>query len=183
MTQKIKYAIGILILGFLGGLFGELFPDSLKKKIEAIFPTSFASVWILAIILIVALSIWFVWKYEKGEDTVQPPVSNPPVSESQPTQPQLLSPTPIVVVVPAPVVTQTPAPKSQTNGQTSTKEQIVALIDAGEMDTALDILNERFLHKNATYMDLYKELFEQPNNFSSAAHRSKLKRFVMVYWK
>ncbi|MEY4938207.1 MAG: hypothetical protein RIS64_4568 [Bacteroidota bacterium] len=108
----------------MGGLFGELFPDSLKKKIEAIFPTSFASVWIVVIILIVALSSWFVWKYEKGEDTVQPPVSNPPVSESQPTQPQLLSPTPIVVVVPAPVVTQTPAPKSQTNGQTSTKEQI-----------------------------------------------------------
>jgi type IV secretory pathway VirB10-like protein len=176
-------AIVLVVLNIFIGLLGNLLPDALKKKIEGIFGNYSIIVWIVAIVVSVALYIWLARKSEKLEDNTQPPASNPPVSEPQPTQPQTLPPTPIVVVVPAPVVTQTPAPKSQTNGQTSTKEQIVALIDAGEMDTALDILNGRFLHKNATYMDLYKELFEQPNNFSSAAHRSKLKRFVIVYWK
>jgi hypothetical protein len=62
-----------------------------------------------------------------------------------------------------------------------TKDEIALLLDS-DIDAALEKMDTLFI-KNANYIDLSKEYFAQPNNFSLSSFRSKLKRFLNLNWK
>lgn len=59
------------------------------------------------------------------------------------------------------------------------KEEILNLIEQ-DIDKAFKELDKVFLNKNASYMDLSKEYYQQQNNFSLANFRSKLYRFTSI---
>jgi hypothetical protein len=158
MNNKRKYAIGIAFIGLLAGIWGEMFPESLKKQIEDSFPfhinISFEWFWAFGIIVIVFLSIGLVWKYEK-EESLQPPVVVPPNN---------------------PYTTPIPS-NPQTNTTNMTKEQILSLINE-DIDKAFEVLDGIFGKKNATYNVLCAEYQDRPRDFSMSGFISRLKRFV-----
>ena len=59
------------------------------------------------------------------------------------------------------------------------KVEILSMIDQ-DTDKALMTLDDIFLNKNGTYNDLSREYINQPNNFSMASFRSKMRRFVTM---
>jgi TIR domain len=74
-----------------------------------------------------------------------------------------------------------PLPQSPVLPPSITKDEILALIDK-DLDSSFDKLDSIFGEKNI-YNDLSKEYVSQPNNFSIASFRSRLKRFVNQNWK
>jgi cytoskeletal protein RodZ len=184
MNKKTKYAIYIGLSGAAIGLLGEMFPDSLKTKIQGVFPIplsiSFDFAWIMAVLTVVLLSLWFVWKYEKEDvvqsinDVKQTTVQN--VVETKATSdPKTMQSTENSVV-------KSLILESKNNATNMNKEQILSLID-DDIYKALEELNKIFLGKNPVYKDLCDELVSQPNNFSSDKFRSRLKVFVNLNWK
>ena len=63
----------------------------------------------------------------------------------------------------------------------TTKKEVLLALDT-DIDLAFDKLDSKFLGKNPIYYDLCKEYFAQPNNFSLATFRSKLRRFIVLNW-
>jgi hypothetical protein len=74
-----------------------------------------------------------------------------------------------------------PVQVAETNNLQS-KDEIIRLIDF-DLDAAFEKLDVFYLNKNATYNDLSREYFNQPNHFVLNNFRSRLKRFVTTTWK
>lgn len=184
MNKKANYAAYIVVIGVVVGILGEFLPESFKTGVQGVFPIplsiSFEFAWVIAVLAAVLLSIWLVRKNEKV-DTAQPIVevkqkTTEHVVETKPAS----DPKPVQAVENPTVQSSILEPKA--TAKNMKKEQILSLID-DDIDQAFEALDTFFLGKNATYKDLSKEYFEQPNNFSLANFRAKLKRFVNVNLK
>lgn len=184
MSKKVNYAAYIVLTGAVVGILGEYLPESFKTGVQGVFPIpfsiSFEFAWVMAVLAAVLLSIWLVRKYEKA-DTVKPIVEVKQTTTEHVVETKPTSNSKPVKAVESPAV-QSPISESKATAKNMTKEQVLSLID-DDIDTAFEALDTIFLGKNATYKDLSKEYFEQPNNFSLATFRAKLKRFVTVNWK
>ena len=184
MNKKTKYAIYIGLAGIVMGLLGEMFPDSLKTKIQGVFPIplsiSFEFAWVITVLVAVLLSIWFVLKYEMADAVPTLAEVRQMTSENIDEKKQSSGGIPVKMFENS--LNQSQISKSKKTTKDMNKEQILSLID-DDIDAAFEELDKIFLGKNATYKDLSKEYFEQPNNFSLATFRSRLKVFVRVNWK
>jgi hypothetical protein len=82
--KKLIYVCVITFAGIFIGLLGELFPDGLKQKIVRFFPFSvtYEAAWIVAILIVVAVLLVIVWKYEGAEHTSAAPPALRPVTAS-----------------------------------------------------------------------------------------------------
>lgn len=75
-----------------------------------------------------------------------------------------------------------PPAQNHLNTLALSKAAILQLIDL-DIDNAFEKLDVIYLNKNASYNDLTREYFNQPNNFAINNFRAKLKRFVSLTWK
>ena len=139
------------------------------------FTLSFNKAWVLVLIILLIIVIFVVWQYERVD-------ASPSTNEVQPLPQTTATPTEVPKQTVQHSTNTAPILTSKNSFSNMTKEQVLALIDE-DIIAAFEALDTIFLGKNATYKDLAKEYFEQPNSFALAPFRSKLKRFVIINWK